>query len=83
MVVDLLVGSAVTWLAAQHLLAWDSGRWASRVTLPLGLLLAAAPALLRYSSDPVIGSAATADDVATGLVVVAGAALALAGSGRR
>ena len=81
-VVDLVVGALVTWFAGMHLLAWDSARWASRLTLPLGLFLAAAPPFLGYTTDPDIRSAGV-NDLVTGLVIVAGAALALAASTAR
>ena len=62
-----------------HLLHWDTGRWASRVDLCLGLFLVGAPAFLGYTTDPDIRHAGV-NDLVCGLVVVAGALLALAGS---
>lgn len=79
MFVDLVVGALVAFLASLHLLSWSTGRWASRVNVALGLFLAAAPAFLGYTTDPAIRHAGV-NDLVTGLVVVAGAALSLAGS---
>lgn len=79
LVIDLLVGALVAMLATTHLLSWDNARWASRVDLALGLFLAAAPAFLGYTTDPDIRHAGV-NDLVTGLVIVAGAALSLAGS---
>lgn len=81
-VVDLAVGFVVTLASVLHLMAWDSARWASRIVLLLGLFLAAVPAFLGYGSDPAIHSAGV-NDLVTGIVLVIGAALALAGSTRR
>lgn len=77
--VDLIVGALVAMLSVLHLLSWDSARWTSRVVLALGLVLAATPAFLGYGSDPAIRHAGV-NDLVTGIVIVIGAALALAGS---
>jgi len=79
LVVDLLIGALVAMLATTHLLNWDSGRWASRSNVALGLFLSAAPAFLGYTTDPDIKHAGV-NDLVTGVVIVAGAALSLAGS---
>lgn len=79
LLVDLLVGLLVSCFATLHLLNWRTGRWASRVDLVLGLVLAAVPAFLGYTTDPDIRHAG-ANDLITGLVIVAGAILSLAGS---
>ena len=77
---DLIVGALVSMLALLHLLQWNSGRWASRIVVFLGLWLLLAPIILNYRLDPTIGSAALVSDIATGVVVLLGAALSLAGS---
>lgn len=79
LVTDLLVGALVASLAFLHLRAWDEDRWASRGNLLLGLLLVALPVLFGYGSDPRI-THAVYNDVITGLVIIAGATLSLAGS---
>lgn len=79
---DLLVGAVVSSLAFLHLKAWDDARWASRGNLMLGLLLLVFPVLFGYGSDPAISHAAY-NDVFTGITIIAGASLSLAGSTAR
>ncbi len=77
---DLIVGALVSMLALLHLLQWNSGRWASRIVVFLGLWLLFAPIAFGYHRDPTIGSTALINDVITGIVLLAGASLSLAGS---
>ena len=77
---DLVIGALVSLLALLHLLQWNNARWASRVVLALGLWLLLAPVVFNYRLDPTISSAAFVSDLATGIVILAGASLSLAGS---
>ena len=77
---DLVVGVLVSMLAVLHLVQWNSARWASRGIVGFALWLLLAPIIFNYRLDPTIGSAALVSDIATGVVLLAGAALSLAGS---
>jgi len=77
---DLSVGALVTMLALLHLVQWNTARWASRGVVGFALWLLLAPIIFNYRLDPTIGSAALVSDVITGIVVLAGASLSLAGS---
>ncbi len=77
---DLVIGALVSMLAVLHWLQWNNARWASRVVLALGLWLLLAPVVFNYRLDPTISSAAFVSDLATGIVILAGSALSLAGS---
>ncbi len=77
---DLLVGALVSMLALLHLVQWNSARWASRGIVGFALWLLLAPIIFNYRLDPTIGSAALVSDIATGVVLLLGAALSLAGS---
>jgi len=77
---DLIVGALVTMLAVLHLLQWNTARWASRGIVGFALWLLLAPIIFNYRLDPTIGSAALVSDIATGVVLLLGAALSLAGS---
>ena len=78
---SLAVGAVVMPLSVLHGLQWESARRASRINLSLGLLLAASPLFFGYHYPNGAGRAATINAVVTGAVIVAGAALCLAGSG--
>ncbi len=77
---DFVIGALVSMLALLHLVQWNTARWASRGIVGLALWLLLAPIIFNYRLDPTIGSAALVSDVITGIVVLAGASLSLAGS---
>jgi len=76
-----VIGIAVLLLSAVHGLQWESARRGSRINVSLGLVLAASPLLLEYGHPNGPGRTAAVNAMVTGAVVVAGAALCLAGSG--
>lgn len=78
---SLVVGAAVLLLSALHGLQWETGRRAARINVSLGLLFAASPLLFGYGHAHGPGRTAAANAVIAGAVIVAGAALSLAGSG--
>jgi hypothetical protein len=77
---SLAVGAAVLLLSALHFLQWQMARGASRINIALGLFLIASPVFFGYSRFEGAGHPATVNAVLTGIVIVAGAALCLAGS---
>jgi hypothetical protein len=76
----LAVGAAVLLLSTLHFLQWQTARGASRINLAMGLFLIASPVFFGYSRFEGAGHPATVNAVLTGIVIVAGAALCLAGS---
>ena len=77
---SLLIGAAVLTLATLHMLRWDTARVASRLTLYLGLFLMVTPVFFGYWQFHGAGRHATGSAVLTGLFIVAGSVLSLAGS---
>ncbi|MCA1711263.1 MAG: hypothetical protein LC789_06330 [Actinobacteria bacterium] len=75
-----VVGSLVLLLAATHGLRWQQGRGASRLNFCLGLFFLFTPVFFGYGHFHGAGRPATINAVVSGLVIVAGSALSLAGS---
>jgi hypothetical protein len=76
----LVVGAAVLLLSLLHMLQWQRARAGERINVGLGLFYAASPVFFGYSQFGGAGHAATLSAVLSGAAIVAGAALALAGS---
>lgn len=76
----LTAGVLVLTLAVLHMLNWRGLRRASRGNVMLGLWLVASPAVIGYTKYLPNGHVVALATVATGVWVIAGAALSLAGS---
>jgi hypothetical protein len=77
---SLAVGAVVLPLSVVHGLQWESARRACRINFSLGLLLIASPVFFGYGYAHGADRTATVNAVVTGIVIVLGAALSLAGS---